>query len=65
MDSVMTNHEEFTDAVADREPTPEEEAAAERARPDVDVESVADNYEHMTELGAKVRGEGQIEPDES
>jgi len=57
----MTNHEEFKDAVPDREPTPEEEAAAERASGEVDVESVAEEYEHMTDLGANVRGEGQIE----
>jgi len=59
----MTNHEDFKDAEPDREPTPEEEAAAERAQGDVDLESVAGEYEHMTELGANVRGEGQIESD--
>ena len=61
----MTNHEEFTDAVPDREPTPDEEAAAERAMADMDVDAVAEEYEHMTALGARVRGEGQIEPDPS
>ncbi len=61
----MTNPEEFKDAVPDREPTPDEEAAAERALADVDVEAVADEYEHMTALGARVQGEGQIEPDRS
>ncbi len=65
----MTNHDEvhdaeaFTEPGADRAPTPDEAAAAERAAGEVDVESVADEYEHMTELGANVRGEGQIESD--
>ena len=55
--------EEFKAGVADREPTPDEESAAERALPEVDVDAVADEYQHMTDLGAHVRGEGQIEPD--
>ena len=59
----MTNREEFQDAKADREPTPEEEATAERVAKDVDVAEVAESYEHMAELGANVRGEGQVEPD--
>jgi hypothetical protein len=59
----MTNHEEFKDGVPDREPTPEEETAAERALSGVDVDTVAAEYEHMTDLGAHVRGEGQIESD--
>ncbi|MDO8362646.1 MAG: hypothetical protein Q7V88_07100 [Actinomycetota bacterium] len=61
----QTEHEEFKDPVPDREPTPEEEAAAERARRGVDEEGVAAEYEHMTELGADVRGEGQVEPEPS
>ena len=61
----MTAHEEFQDAVPDRAPTPEEDAAAERARADVDLAAVSHEYEHMIELGANVRGEGEIEPDES
>jgi hypothetical protein len=59
----MTNHDDFTAPEADREPTPEEESAAERALPGVDLASVTEQYEHMTEVGADVRGEGQIEPD--
>ena len=55
--------EPFTDPVPDREPTPEEEEAAERAAEDVDVDEVAENYEHMTDLGVNVRGEGEIEPE--
>jgi hypothetical protein len=58
----MTNHEEFRNAEADRDPTPDEKAAAERALDDVDLDSVAEEFEHMTEVGADVRGEGQIEP---
>ncbi len=43
---------------ADRPPTPEEEAAAPRdAKP-----AVSEAYEAAIERGAKVQGEGQIEP---
>jgi hypothetical protein len=59
----MTNHEEFKDAEPDREPTPEEDEAAESARGEVDLDSVAEEYQHMNELGANVHGEGQVEPD--
>lgn len=44
---------------AGRGPTPEEEAAAERA--DVDPERTARPYEEMTEKGASQRGEGRID----
>lgn len=44
---------------ADREPTPEEEAAAESALP-LD-EKVAENYERQSKIGADVKGEGQID----
>lgn len=43
---------------ADRMPTPDEEAAAERA-PDLDP-SVAESYKEQAERGAGVEGEGQI-----
>lgn len=55
--AIETDDEQVHSA-ADREPTAEEEAAAERA-PDLDPE-VAENYEHQAELGAKVEGEGKI-----
>lgn len=55
--------EAFPPPAADRAPTPDEAAAAERARGNVDVNAVAEEYEHMTELGANVQGEGQIESD--
>jgi hypothetical protein len=47
---------------ADRPPTSEEEAAAERKRAELDAdrEAVAEHYEEMTELGAHVKGEGEI-----
>lgn len=51
--------DEAQGAGADREPTPDEEAAAD-ALPPVDDE-VAKNYEHQAEVGAKVEGEGQID----
>jgi hypothetical protein len=47
---------------ADRPPTPDEEAVAERVAADVPDE-VAEHYEEMIERGAGVRGEGQIEPE--
>jgi hypothetical protein len=45
----------------DREPTAEEEAAAERAAAGVDIESVAAHEKEMAEKGKNVKGEGQIE----
>jgi len=47
---------------ADRLPTAEEKAAAERERAELDAdrEDVAEHYEEMTDLGAHVKGEGEI-----
>jgi hypothetical protein len=45
-------------AGADRQPTPEEEAAAETL-PDIDAD-VAENYEEMAERGAHQKGEGRL-----
>jgi hypothetical protein len=50
--------EEHVTAHADREPTPEEEAAAD-ALPPLDPE-VAENYQRQAEVGAQVQGEGEI-----
>ncbi|HWE68487.1 MAG TPA: hypothetical protein VG298_17740 [Acidimicrobiales bacterium] len=49
--------------IADRAPTAEEEVAAERGRSSfgADRESVAEHYDEMTEIGAKVKGEGEVE----
>lgn len=58
----MSNDETFTDPGADREPTPDEEEAAERAAGDVDIEQVAEHTEEMNERGAHVEGEGEIAP---
>lgn len=55
--------ESFTEPHADRPPTDQEEAAAERAADRVDVDEVAEHYEEAAETGAHVQGEGQIEPD--
>ena len=44
---------------ADRMPTPEEEQIADGLEVDPDV---AEAYEDAIERGAKVKGEGQIEP---
>jgi hypothetical protein len=60
--SASSKGEELTDAKPDRDPTPDEEAAAERAARQVDVSRVGEHYEEMIELGANVPGEGQIEP---
>jgi hypothetical protein len=57
----MTKHEQFPPAAADRAPTADEEAAAERGAATVDVDEVAEHYEEMSETGANIRGEGQIE----
>lgn len=63
--ATETDSEGFKDAMPDRGPTPAEEAAADRAFDDVDVDAVAEEYQHMTALGARVHGEGEIEPDPS
>ena len=55
--------EPVTEAKPDRPPTEAEERAAEAAAKNVDVEKVAENYEEMTEVGADVKGEGQIVPE--
>jgi hypothetical protein len=59
--SNRPDRETFTEPGADRAPTPEEEAAAERSADEVDVDSVAEHAEDMHERGANVKGEGQIE----
>jgi len=56
--STETEDEQVT-GHADREPTPEEEAAAEAAS-DLDPE-VAENYKKANETGAHIQGEGQID----
>ena len=53
--------EEFIEAQPDRAPTPDEDDAAERGAQNVDVAEVGAHYEEMTERGAQVKGEGQIE----
>lgn len=59
----MSEPEKFPDAGADRPPTPDEAAAADAVAEEIDVNSVAEHYEHMNELGAQVKGEGQVEPE--
>jgi hypothetical protein len=54
--------ERFTEPVADRPPTPDEEAAAERAAEQVDIDRVAEHAEQAARTGAGVQGEGEIEP---
>lgn len=54
--------ETFTEPGADRPPTAEEEAAAERHADDADPDEVAEHYDEAIKTGAAVEGEGQIEP---
>ena len=53
--------EAHVNAGGDREPTPEEEKAAESHGPV--SESVVAHEEEMLDLGANAEGEGQIEPE--
>jgi hypothetical protein len=59
--TVKADEEEATSAHdADRAPTDEESADAEAASADVDVKKVGEHFEEMNEIGANVKGEGQI-----
>jgi hypothetical protein len=48
---------------ADRAPTSEEEAAADKSKEAFaqDSDSVAEHYEEMSDIGANVKGEGAVE----
>ena len=48
---------------ADRVPTSDEEAAADKSKEAfaADSEKVAEHYEEMSDIGANVKGEGAIE----
>jgi hypothetical protein len=59
-DTSEQRADEFTEVSAGPVPTPDEEAAAERAKAEVDLDDVAEHYEHMTEIGKKVEGEGDV-----
>ncbi len=52
--------DEQVPAGADRPPTADEEAAAERAAGDVDIDEVAAHEREMLERGAKQQGEGSV-----
>jgi len=60
-DSADTQGDRPVPPRADRVPTPEEEAAAERAAAQVDLDTVTAHEKEMAELGKNVKGEGQIE----
>lgn len=62
-DTASSTHkaDDFTEPGAGPEPTADEERAAERSAPDVDLDQVDEHYREMNEKGANVRGEGQIE----
>ncbi len=53
----------FTEPTADRPPTEEEAAIAERLAADVDLERVGEHYEEAMHTGADISGEGQITPE--
>ena len=55
--------EPVNEARPDRPPTEEEERVAERVSKDVDLDKTSENYEEMAELGADIKGEGQIDPE--
>ncbi len=61
----MTEHEPTTTPEpaphADRPPTQDEIAAAERAAGSVDVDRTGAHFDEMNEIGADVEGEGKIE----
>ncbi len=57
-DTSKQEAEKFTESSAGPVPTDAEEAAAERAKDDVDLDKVADHYDDMTEKGKNVEGEG-------
>jgi hypothetical protein len=61
-DSGGQRADEFTEPSAGPEPTPAEEAAADRSREQVDLEQVDEHYREMNSLGAHAEGEGRIEP---
>lgn len=62
MPTNPTDGERFTAPNPDRPPTPDEEAAAERAAAQVDLDEVTEHYQEMAERGANHEGEGRIEP---
>jgi hypothetical protein len=45
---------------ADRAPTADEERRADEAAEDVDVAAVGEHFSEMDEIGAEVKGEGEI-----
>lgn len=63
-DQRATDHDQFTEPKADRQPTPDEERAAERGASNVDLDEVEEHYEEMTGRGKNVKGEGDLFPTE-
>ena len=61
-DTSKQEAERFTEPSGGPVPTPEEEAAAEAAAGDVDLDDVREHYEEMIDKGAHVKGEGEIKP---
>ena len=61
--NTMLEPEDDRKAGADRPPTHEEVVAADSAAEDIDVDAVGERFEHMTDIGAHIKGEGQIEPE--
>lgn len=63
MATEQTPGDRFTTASADRPPTRDEAEAAERGKDGVDVDEVGEHFEEMNEIGANVKGEGEITPE--
>jgi hypothetical protein len=61
-DTSKQEAERFTEPSAGPVPTPEEEAAAERAATGIDLDDVGEHYTEMIDKGAHVKGEGEIAP---
>ncbi|MFN8051006.1 MAG: hypothetical protein U0Q22_06200 [Acidimicrobiales bacterium] len=54
-------HDAEASHTADRQPTPDEERRAEELADGV-PDSVGEHYEEMIDIGANVKGEGEISP---
>jgi hypothetical protein len=59
----MPEGERFVAPRADRPPTPDEAAAADRAATNFHFDAAGEHFQEMAERGANVEGEGQIERD--
>ena len=61
VDAAAADADAHAAHVADRPPTSDEKRTAEQVAKDVPA-SAGEHFEEMAEIGADVKGEGQIEP---